>query len=169
MKFMKLKINATLRLQACISLLLFSAATNTAFADHRFGIGWSQWGMADDFDVSTARLTYEFGEIEKIWNIRPLIGWFYNWDNEAYYVSVGALKEWNINPRWSWGIGGEMGYHDGGETLGSDAEFYTRGVLNWHLTESGFFRLEVGHISNAGFGDVNPGSENLALTYNWRF
>ena len=156
------------RLLACVSLLLISAATNTARADHRFGIGWSQWGLADDFDISTARVTYEFGEIEKIWNIRLLLGVIYNWDNDNYYVSGGFLKEWNISPKWSWGIGGEAGYFSG-DALGNELEFYSRGVLNWHVSQSGFLRLELGHISNAGFGDTNPGSENLALTYNWSF
>ena len=157
-----------LRTLSCALLLFFSTATTTAFADHRFGIGWSQWGLADDFDISTVRLTYEFGEIEKIWDIRLLLGAFYNWDNDAGYVSGGWLKEWTINPKWSWGIGGEAGYFSG-DALGNEVEFYTRLVLNWHVNDSGFIRFEGGHISNAGFGDVNPGSENLAISYNWSF
>ena len=92
----------------------------------------------------------------------------YNFDNDAYLLSGGWLKEWTINPNWSWGIGGELGYYDG-KALGNELEFYTRAVLNWHVSESGLLRAEIGHISNAGFGDTNPGSENLALSYNWTF
>ncbi len=113
-------------------------------------------------------LTYEFGEIEKAWGIRIVTAGFYNFDNDNYYVSVGWLKEWTKGGKWSWGLGGHAGYFSG-EILGNELEFYTRGVLNYHTSDEGFVRFEVGHISNAGFGDKNPGSENLALTYNWVF
>ena len=151
---------------AVIALACFAAAP--AHADKRFGLGVSQWGLADSFDITTLKLSFEFGEIEKAWGIRIGSNAFYNFDTDSYYVSVGWLKEWTINPKWSWGLGGDAGYFSG-DTLGYEIEFYTRGVLNYHLSESGFVRGEVGHISNAGFGDRNPGSENIAITYNWVF
>lgn len=144
-------------------------STNTAQADTRFGIGVSQWGLADDFDITTYMVNLEFGEIEKIWKIRIVTGAFYNFDNDAGYISVGFLKDWTSkNGKWSWGFAGNAGYFSG-DVLGNEVEFYSRGMLNYHVSEKGFIRAEIGHISNAGFGDTNPGSENLALTYNWVF
>ncbi len=142
---------------------------NTAQADTRFGIGVSQWGLADSFDITTYMVNLEFAEIERLWNIRIVSGAFYNFDNDAGYISVGWLKDWRSQSgKWSWGIAGNAGYFSG-DVLGNEVEFYTRGMLNYHLSEKGFIRAEIGHISNAGFGDTNPGSENLALSYNWVF
>ena len=149
-----------------ITVLFLTFAASTAVADHRFGIGVFQWEVHDNFDVTTPRVTYEFGEIEKIWNVRLLLGGMYNFDNDGYYFSGGWLKEWTKGGKWSWGIGGEFGYYDGPK-LGHEWEFYSRGVLNYHVSQSGFLRLEYGHISNASFGSTNPGSENIGLTYNW--
>lgn len=138
--------------------------------DHRFGIGWSQWGVFDDFDIGTVKLTYEFGKIERAWDIRITTSAFLRVDEDEGYFSVGWLKEWSFGQKWSWGVAGDAGYfYSDSDILGNDLEFYTRGVLNYHHSESGFLRLELGHISNAGFGDRNPGSENLALTYQWAF
>ena len=156
-----------LSVAAVLALAFFA---NPAHADRRLGIGVSQWGLADDFDITTLKLGFEFGQIEKAWGIRIGTNAFYNFDTDAYYVSVGWVKEWNISPKWSWGISGDAGYFsNSGEELGNEIEFYTRASLNYHLSESGFLRGEVGHISNAGFGDRNPGSENIAITYNWVF
>ncbi len=154
------------RVLSLTAVLALACFANPAHADKRFGIGISQWGLADSFDITTVKLGFEFPEMEKVWGIRIGLNGFYN--DDAYYVSVGWLKEWNINPKWSWGLAGDAGYFSG-DVLGNELEFYTRGVLNYHLSESGFLRGEIGHISNAGFGDKNPGSENVAITYNWVF
>lgn len=151
-----------------ILTVVFGLSAKTVHADHRFGVGISQWGLADDFDISTAMLTYEFGEMERLWGTRIVTAGFYSFDTDNYYVSVGWLKEWTKGGKWSWGLGGHAGYFSG-DILGNELEFYTRGVLNYHVSDDGFFRFEVGHISNAGFGDRNPGSENLAVTNNWVF
>ena len=135
--------------------------------DHRFGAGFSVWGLGDDFDKGTIKLTYEFGEIERFWDIRVVASVFSD-DSGNYYISAGPLKEFSFNQNWSWGIGGEAGYFSG-DVLGNEIEFYSRILLNYHLSEASFLRPEIGHISNAGFGDRNPGSENVAITYSWEF
>ncbi|MGI9206249.1 MAG: acyloxyacyl hydrolase [Woeseiaceae bacterium] len=140
---------------------------SNANADHRFAIGWSQWAALDEFDVGSYKVSYEFGEIERAWNIRIGLTGFYS-ENDEYFAGIGATKEWSMSPKWSWGIALDAGYFSG-DALGDEVEFYTRALLNWHVSQSGFLRLEFGHISNAGFGTTNPGSENLGLTYNWSF
>jgi hypothetical protein len=151
-----------------ISLIFFTTIVHTEPLDHRFSIGWSQWGLDDDFNVGTIKLAYEFGKFENIWGIRAVVSSFVNDDFDDFYISAGFLKEFTINPKWSWGFGGEGGYYSA-DALGKEIEFYSRALVNYHLSESAFLRAEIGHISNASFGDVNPGSENLAITYNWQF
>ena len=146
------------------ALILMCSSAN---ADHRFAVGYSQWAALDDFDVGSYKVSYEFGEIQRVWNIRMGLTGFYS-ENDEYFIGVGATKEWSISPKWSWGIAIDGGYFSG-DVLGDEIEFYSRILSNWHVSRSGFLRLEFGHISNAGFNDINPGSENLALTYNWVF
>ena len=155
------------RLKKVVFVLMFLGLSGAANADRRLSMGWSQWGLFDEFDIGTFKATYEFGEMPKIWDTRIGVSIFYGLEDE-YYVSVGWMKEWNINSNWSWGLGGDAGYFSG-DILGNEVEFYTRGILNYHISQTRFIRAEVGHISNAGFGENNPGSENLALSYTWVF
>ena len=146
-------------------------ASGDAGADQRLGIGWSQWGALDDFDVGSVQAIYQFGEVERIWDLRFGFTGFYS-ELDTFFIGFGATKEWRIGQNWSWGIGFDAGYYDGSrgrDELDYEIEFYSRILLNWHVSQSGLFRLEFGHISNSGFGDTNPGSENLGLTYNWVF
>lgn len=145
-------------------LLLVSAVTGTARGDDRLGVGVSLWGLLDGVDSTAVRVTYEFAENPRIWDSRLLLGGMYDFDDDAFYASGGWLKEWTINRNWSWGIGGELGYYSG-ELLGDEIQFFTRIVLNRHFSESGLLRAEVGHISNAGLGDSNPGSEVFGIVY----
>ncbi len=149
-------------------VFLLSTGAHAEQKDHRFGVGWSQWGLYDDFDIETVKATYEFGEVEKIWGVRPVVSGFTSGGFDAYYLAGGWLKEFTISQSWSWGIGMVGGYFNGDE-LGHEVEFYSRCVLNYRATPSFFVRAETGHISNAGLGDRNPGSENLALTFHWVF
>ena len=157
-----------LRALTLIYLTLMATAIHAEPLGHRFSLGWSQWGLGDDFDVGTIKVSYEFSEMESAWDIRLLTSAFVNHDDGEFYISAGFLKEFGISSNWSWGLGGEAGYYSA-DALGKEIEFYSRALVNYHLSESAFLRAEIGHISNASFGDKNPGSENLAITYNWAF
>lgn len=112
-------------------LTLFLIGGN-ANADHRFGVGWSQWGALDDFDAGSVQVAYQFGEVESIWNLRFGFTGFYS-ELDTYFVGVGATKEWNIGQNWSWGIASDAGYYNGSagrDELGDNIEFYSRALLN---------------------------------------
>ena len=157
------------RLPASLLLPFLLTLSGSAFADFRFGVGYSQWGLGDSFDIPSVKATFEFKPIERFFDVRVVTSGFYGTDGDNYYLAVGWLFERKFAERWSWGIGGEAGYFSGNDVLGNELEFYTRGLINYHFRNDNLLRLEVGHISNAGFGDINPGSENLALTYLWSF
>jgi hypothetical protein len=151
-----------------LAIASFQAMAAETDADaHRAGVGFAVWGMFDDMDKGALQASYEFAEQDKLWGIRPvLLGMVA--DNSKYYLSVGWLKEFELASQWSWGVGGQAGYfHDPGP-LGYEVEFYTRVMVNYQLDKDVFIRGEFGHISNAGFGDANPGSENLTLSINWQ-
>ena len=53
--------------------------------------------------------------------------------------------------------------------LGYDVEFYSQLRLDYRLASNARVGLGVGHISNAGIGDKNPGAETAYLSYRFDF
>lgn len=114
-----------------------------------------------------ALLVVEASPLDDWWQIRPLaLGFITN--NANYYVGLGASRDFAINDRWLWGIASGVGYYhkvDGDYDLGTELEFYSRLYLGWQINHQHGLRLDLGHISNAGFDDHNPGSETLTLSW----
>lgn len=154
---------------AAVLLLLFSPSLAIAGEkDHNFGLGLSFWGIGDSYDNEFLRLSYEFKSSDRFWGVRPLAALSANTSGD-YYVSLGWVKELPLSNKWSWGFGQEYGYWNGDDHLGYDVEFYSRILADYSLSSTSHMRAEIGHISNAGFGDHNPGSEILTLSYTKRF
>jgi hypothetical protein len=101
---------------------------------------------------------------------RPQAGLFATADSGAYvYAGIGypfAINEtWSLIPSLSGGY-----YSDGaGKDLGYDVEFYSQLRLEYRLSPGAGIGLGVGHISNAGIGDKNPGAETVYLSYSVSF
>ena len=60
-----------------------------------------------------------------------------------------------------------LGYYDNGsgKNLGNDLQFRTTLELSYRLKNENRIGISLGHISNANFGDKNPGTEIISLTY----
>ncbi len=156
------------RMAAALLLLLATATASASDKDHNFGMGVSFWGIGDSYDNEFLRLSYEFKPSDRFWGIRPLVALSANTSSD-YYVSLGWVKDLPLRNKWSWGFGQEYGYWNGDDHLGYDIEFYSRLFVDYGLSASSYLRAEFGHISNAGFGDHNPGSEILTLSYTKSF
>ena len=118
-----------------------------------------------------ALLVIEASPLDDWWQIRPMAQAFIT-NNANYYVGLGASRDFVINDSWLWGVASGVGYYhkvDGDYDLGTELEFYSRLYLGWQLSPKQGLRLDLGHISNAGFDDHNPGSETLTLSwvYQW--
>ncbi len=87
--------------------------------------------------------------------------------DQEYYLGGGLLYDWYITEHLfitpSLGVGVYGEHH--GINLGSVLEFRSGVECGYDLKEAG--RLSVGfwHLSNAGLGDRNPGTEIAALRY----
>ena len=149
---------------ALATLLAMGSAAHASDHEAQFGMGYSVWGLGEHFDKNMLRLSYEFAPSERFWGVRPLAGIFLNTDSE-YYLSLGWVKEFARDKKLSWGIGQEAGYWHGDEHLGHDLEFYSRIFADYDTSDRSFLRLEFGHISNAGFGERNPGAEIATLSF----
>jgi hypothetical protein len=141
----------------------------SAASDDRLVIGAGAFGVFDDAQIVALKLAYEFKTLDDYWLIRPHINVLAT-DNGAYFISVGAIKEFYLNETWRWGISFSAGgFHEDSKKeendLDYDVEFYSTLSLTYQIEKSQALRAELGHISNAGFGSRNPGSESLLVSY----
>ncbi len=86
---------------------------------------------------------------------------------EEVYLSGGILKDFFLSrsvvltPSFGCGL-----YHqNGGMALGSTLEFRSAVKLSYELPNSSRIGVRFGHVSNAGLGEINPGSEIISLIY----
>lgn len=159
----------TLLLTLAIATPLYSEAEETA-EKHKFslGAGAGNWGLFDDMSAYALHGTYTFAEIESLWRIRPTLMAIWV-EGGLTYFSGGLTREFQINDNWFWGLGFQAGVVSDSEILGHELEFYSRIFAGRQMTENLALTVEFGHISNAGFGDSNPGAEAIVLGLNYTF
>ncbi|WP_394147712.1 acyloxyacyl hydrolase [Shewanella atlantica] len=151
-----------------ITFILFTSLNVNATEKPSLSAGISTWGVLDAARLHSLVLNYEHHELSQLYGIKPTVIVMLGEQSHSYFA-IGAAKYFEITPQLSFGIGFSSGYVNKTENLGYNLEFYSRAILNYELAKEQFMTLEVGHISNAGFSDKNPGSENVVLSYGWSF
>lgn len=129
-------------------------------------VGASAFGIFDATTHAAVNVGWEGGELARWWSIRPALQLIARLEDN-WYLGAGGVREFALGEDWSWGLGVGVGvYHQGGgKDLGQPLEFHTRGFVAWRMAAGQQLRLEIGHISNADLGKINPGVELLSL--NW--
>ena len=125
-----------------------------------FDIGKSETAMG--------QLEYRFSTD---WSgFRPQAGLFVTADS-ATYLYGGIGYPFTINDNWSVIPSISAGYYNNGadKDLGYDVEFYSQLRLEYKLAGKARIGLGIGHVSNAGIGDINPGAETAYLSYSFGF
>ncbi|MBU0725015.1 MAG: acyloxyacyl hydrolase [Alphaproteobacteria bacterium] len=124
------------------------------------------YDVNDDFTAGEFRAEYRFSEASKLWIFTPFIGVMATTD-EAVYGYVGLGVDIPLGQRVVLIPSAAVGaYHDGdGKDLGHTVEFRTGLELAYRFDNRSRLGLAVHHISNAGLGDSNPGTESVVLTY----
>ena len=133
--------------------------------------------------LGTGAGVYNVGESDAgfygVIDYRPPLGLYgvgtwismYGTDDGIAYFSGGILKDFYLSQSVvltpSFGVGL---YDEGsGETvLGDPIEFRSAVKLSYELASGSRIGLRFGHVSNAGLGKTNPGSEFLSLLYTVR-
>ena len=97
--------------------------------------------------------------------LHPLAGLHVSAEGDSY-LYAGGLYEWRFGERWrgSFGLAAGAFHYEGGYQLGCLLEFQSRIMLErvWDRGMRTGFTYQ--HISHAGAGGNNPGSERLLLT-----
>ena len=127
-----------------------------------FSIGG--FDVNDNETAGEARLEYR-SDI-KLWFVKPFSGLMVNSDGGVYgyggfLVDLFFGRRWVVTPSLAAGL-----YADGsGKDLGSAVEFRSQLEFAFRFTSRSRIGLSVSHISNASLDDVNPGTEEVVLTY----
>ncbi len=127
------------------------------------GLGYFDVNNSDDGALD---LRLEYRHDRGLWIFKPWAGIEVTGDGGVYGVG-GVLVDLPIGRRLvvtpSFGAG--LFAEGGGTDLGHTIEFRSQIEIAYRFDDRSRLGLAFGHISNAGLGDPNPGSEVLSITY----
>ena len=143
------------------------ASVNDDPAFLSLGLGYFDANERDE-DAVDFRVEYRHGQ--KLWIFKPWAGIEATSDGALYGVG-GILVDIFFGRRVvvtpSFGAGA---YYEGdGKDLGSTIEFRSQIELAYRFNDRSRLGVALSHISNAGIGDDNPGTEILTLYYSIPF
>ena len=148
------------------ALALAVGATSSARADgpDLLAGGLGVYDVLHQNTAAQARFEYRFGY--RLFFLEPLLGALVTSDGTFYgYFGLRAdlifAEHYVIMPvaavgYWSRGSG---------KDLGNPAEFKTGAEFAYRFSDDSRLGLAFDHISNAGLGKKNPGTESLLLVY----
>lgn len=164
---------SALSLLALASVVLCGTAPSPARADdiNRMSIGVGYYDIFDNQGAADFRIEYRPGT-PILWELRPWLGMEVTSDS-AVYGAAGFLYDFHLAPEWilTPSVGAGL-YADGnGKDLDSTIEFRSMLELGYQFQNASRLSAGISHISNAGIGDHNPGTEVLNVYYhipiNW--
>ena len=126
--------------------------------------GYVLAGIADERQVHAFYL--EWRSRPRWYGLAPYV--FGSWrETGASYLGAGLLYTISLSPQWKLTASSGPGYYerDGELDLGSRLEFASTLELAYRFASGRRIALGVGHISNAGAGRINPGSEYIRLGF----
>lgn len=127
------------------------------------GVGYYDAFQAED-EALDFRLEYRHDK--KFWIFKPWAG-IEGTSDGAIYGLAGVLVDLFFGRRIvvTPSIGAGL-YHDGnGRDLGGTIEFRSQIEIAYRLNDRSRLGIAISHISNAGLGDDNPGTEIVTLYY----
>ena len=160
-----------LTIMLAAAVMVFAFQTPVVMADDpdflALGGGWYDWN--DNEDAFDFRAEYR-SDYKMLGIAKPWVGIEASSDSAIYAVG-GVLVDLYFGRRWvftpSFGAGV---YGDGsGKDLGHMVEFRSQLEFGYRFDNRSRVSLAVSHISNAGLGDSNPGTEIATIYYNIPF
>jgi hypothetical protein len=142
------------------------AAPRAARADDPsfIAIGTGVYDVFHNFTAGQFRGEYRFAD--SFLYLKPFLGALVTTDGSV--MGYGGLRldlyfgdRWVLTPNAAVGAFGR----GSGKNLGSVVEFKTGGEFAYRFDDHGRLGLQFDHISNAGIGKHNPGTESFVLFY----
>ncbi|MDJ0683778.1 MAG: acyloxyacyl hydrolase [Alphaproteobacteria bacterium] len=130
----------------------------------RFGAGY--YDVFDDEEAG--EFHFEYISDSKWWLFTPQVGVMATTDAAAYVYAGIRLdiflgRRWVLTPQFAPGL-----YHDGdGKDLGHTIEFRSGLEFAYRFDDRARLGVTLYHLSNAGIGDDNPGTEVITVHYSY--
>lgn len=143
-----------------------SAPVRVMSGENFWAVGAGIYDVNDDQSTGEARLEYRWTSVDVMAGIHPFVGGTITGDSAIYgYFGLGYDGDlggnWYLNPNAAVGL-----YEDGdGKDLGNTVEFRTGLELGYKFEDRTRLGVAAHHISNAGLGSDNPGTESIMLMY----
>ena len=164
-----------------MALAAVVGASGPASADDPDFLAFSIGGFDVNDDESAGEARLEYRSDIKLWFAKPFSGLMVNTDAGVYGYG-GLLVYLFFGRRWVLTLGQDLGsavefrsqrvrrfrrlYTDGsGKDLGSAVEFRSQLEFAYRFRSRSRIAMSLSHLSNASLDDVNPGTEEIVLTY----
>ena len=163
-----MKSHTTLRIPVIIlSLLAVMANPVRAVASDvsdYFSFSVGGFDINDNETAAEIRLEYRAQPIAL--GLRPISGVMLNHDS-AVYGYGGLLLDYHFSRRilFSPSFAAGLYYYGSSKDLGSAVEFRSQIEMSYRFEDQTRLALSLGHMSNAGIDDKNPGTESIVLSY----
>jgi hypothetical protein len=143
-----------------VSLLLAAGAVRAEPAQITTGVG--VLGLFDDDKTLQFSFDYRFAVDGPHFQARLLASWA---TDNSRFIGVGLLYNLDLTPRWRVTAGAAPGYYERnrGRDLGSTMEFLSTLEVSARVVGHERVGLSIGHVSNGGLKNTNPGSELLQV------
>lgn len=126
---------------------------------HAGQIGIADREAADNFVSIEARLRHNWHGIRPWGGVTAV-------DSGAWFAGAGLIYDFALSEHTRLTLGSGPFYYTyerADDDLGLRLEFYSFAELSWELKRDVRLGVRVGHLSNAGLGRRNPGTETLSL------
>ncbi|MBD3584187.1 acyloxyacyl hydrolase [Salinimonas sp. HHU 13199] len=126
-------------------------------------LGGAIWNIMDGADRNALHGAYILPPLSSLYSIQPsvLVIWA---DEGQHYFAAGLHKTFYQQGAFSTALAFHAGLVDSPEALGDNVEFYSALSARYQLSAQWATEIEIGHISNGGLGEKNPGSEGVVLS-----
>jgi len=156
---------AAAMLGLCLGLMLVPRAARAD--DPSFiAVGAGVYDVLHDFKAAQGRLEFRFAD--RFLFIKPMVGVLFT--SKGSVMGYGGIRiDLYLGSHFVVTPNGAVGafYRGDGKELGSTIEFKTGAEFAYRFDDHSRLGLQFDHISNAGIGRHNPGTESLVLF--WSF
>ncbi len=103
---------------------------------------------------------------KRIWLFKPQAGAFFT-TKSGFYAYGGVAMDWFLGSRYVVSPSFSVGFYQKGDgkELGGALEFRSALEIAYRLQSRARVGLQLGHLSNAGIYDANPGTEFAIINY----
>lgn len=151
-----------------IAALAFLSTSAFAGQGEHLAVYGGQFEISDN-ENDSALLGAEYRFADQFNGLRPVVGAFANEDSGAY-IYGGAYWDlplgtapFVISPGFAVGA-----YNEGAsKDLGSVLEFRSTLEIAYQFENNHRLGIAISHLSNAGIGDSNPGTETVQAVYSY--